>query len=81
MKNNIKFLNLTQDPFDLFAEWFSLAEKKEINDPNAMNLSTLDSDLQPSSRIVLMKSNKPKPTQYSRIMRANISESSMMMRE
>jgi len=55
MKNNIKFLNLEDDPYDLFNEWYELAKKNEINDPNAMNLSTVNQNFQPSSRMVLMK--------------------------
>ena len=30
--------------------------QKELNDPNAMNLSTVSKNLKPSSRIVLLKS-------------------------
>ena len=43
------------DPFDLFKQWFEEASDKEINDPNAMNLSTVSKDLKPSSRMVLLK--------------------------
>ena len=43
------------DPLDLFKLWFEEASNKEINDPNAMNLSTVSSDLKPSSRMVLLK--------------------------
>ncbi|MBI29554.1 MAG: pyridoxamine 5'-phosphate oxidase [Pelagibacteraceae bacterium] len=56
MKNNNKILNLGRDPFNLFKQWFLLAEKKEINDPNAVNLSTVNKKNRPSSRMVLMKS-------------------------
>ena len=56
MENNNNILNLNRDPFDLFNKWFSLAKKKEINDPNAMNLSTVSDNLQPTSRLVLLKS-------------------------
>ena len=56
MEKNTKILTLERNPFDLFNEWYQLAKKKEINDPNAMNLSTLNKHLQPSSRMVLMKS-------------------------
>ena len=44
-----------QDPFVLFKKWYDLACKTEINDPNAMTLSTLSNN-QPSSRVVLLKS-------------------------
>ncbi len=56
MKNDNKILVLNQNPFELFRKWFSMAVKKELNDPNAMNLSTVDAKFQPSSRMVLMKS-------------------------
>ncbi len=44
-----------KDPFILFKKWYDLACKTEINDPNAMTLSTLSNN-QPSSRVVLLKS-------------------------
>ena len=44
-----------KDPFVLFKKWYDLACKTEINDPNAMTLSTLSNN-QPSSRVVLLKS-------------------------
>ena len=56
MKNNRKILTLNRNPLNLFQEWYLQAEKNEINDPNAMDLSTVGKDLKPSSRIVLMKS-------------------------
>ena len=56
MTENIDLLNLDTDPFKLFTQWFTEASKKEINDPNAMNISTISDDLKPSSRMVLMKS-------------------------
>ncbi len=43
------------NPFDLFAEWLSLAEKKEVNDPNAMAVATVDKDGLPDIRMVLLK--------------------------
>ena len=44
-----------KDPFVLFKKWYDLACKTEINDPNAMTLSTISNN-QPSSRVVLLKS-------------------------
>ena len=44
-----------KDPFILFKKWYDLACETEINDPNAMTLSTINNN-QPSSRVVLMKS-------------------------
>ena len=43
------------NPIIQFEEWFNLASSKEINDPNAMCLSTVSSDNKPHSRMVLLK--------------------------
>ena len=51
---NKSFLDL-DDPFELFEEWFELAKKKEINDPNALALGTASKDGIPSVRMVLLK--------------------------
>lgn len=45
----------TSEPFDLFATWFADAKAKEINDPNAMALATVDADGMPDVRMVLLK--------------------------
>ena len=54
----LKHKNLIEhikDPFLLFKNWYDLACETEINDPNAMTLSTILNN-QPSSRVVLLKS-------------------------
>jgi len=43
------------NPIDLFKNWFRKAEEKEINDPNAVALGTVDQNNQPSVRMVLLK--------------------------
>jgi len=43
------------DPLELFKIWMDEAEKKEINDPNAMSLATSSDINEPSVRIVLLK--------------------------
>lgn len=48
------FLQAT-DPWSLFVEWYSAAVAREINDPNAMSLATVDMDGFPNVRIVLLK--------------------------
>ena len=48
------FLDL-DDPFQLFEEWFEVAKKKEINDPNALSLGTASKEGVPSVRMVLLK--------------------------
>lgn len=43
------------DPLALFSRWFEAAKTKEINDPNAMTVATVDEDGLPSARMVLLK--------------------------
>ena len=43
------------DPILLFKKWLSEAEKKEIRDPNAMQLATVSKNGMPSVRTVLLK--------------------------
>ena len=44
-----------ENPIDLFKNWFSKAEEKEINDPNAVAVATSDKNHQPNVRMVLLK--------------------------
>ncbi|MCE1235000.1 MAG: pyridoxamine 5'-phosphate oxidase [Hyphomicrobiales bacterium] len=43
------------EPFRLFAEWLKDAEAKEINDPNAMAIASVDETGMPDVRMVLLK--------------------------
>jgi len=43
------------DPIELFKIWMSEAEKKEINDPNALSLATTNQKNEPSVRMILLK--------------------------
>lgn len=43
------------EPLALFSEWFEIAKKKEVNDPNAMTLATVDAGGLPNARMVLLK--------------------------
>ena len=43
------------DPIQLFQTWFDEAKKKELRDPNAMQLATVSKDGMPSVRTVLLK--------------------------
>lgn len=47
------------DPFSLFAAWFSEASRSEPADPDAMALATIDDDGLPDVRIVLLKGFGP----------------------
>ena len=55
MKEKKLIINSSNNPFSLFKEWFDEAQKNEINDANAMNLSTISKSNLPSSRMVLLK--------------------------
>ena len=46
---------MSSDPFPLFDAWYAEARASEINDSNAMTLSTADAAGRPSSRMVLLK--------------------------
>ena len=52
-------IDFNLNPFELFAIWYDLAFQTEINDPNAMTLSTISNN-KPSSRVVLLKSHDEK---------------------
>ena len=42
------------EPFALFEAWFNEAKTREINDPNAMTLATVDDTGTPNARMVLL---------------------------
>jgi len=46
---------MSSDPFPLFDAWYAEARASELNDSNAMTLSTADATGRPSSRMVLLK--------------------------
>ena len=57
-QNSLGLDNCFEDeanPIVLFKKWFSVAEKSEINDPNALSLATSTSNGIPSVRMVLLK--------------------------
>ena len=56
MTEKKNLINSNEDPIVLFGKWFEEAKQKEVNNSNAMNLSTVSKDSKPSSRIVLLKS-------------------------
>jgi pyridoxamine 5'-phosphate oxidase len=43
------------DPFEIARRWLAEAEPAEVNDPNAIALSTVDADGLPNARMVLLK--------------------------
>ncbi len=47
-------INDQLDPFDVFTQWLLEARESEVNDANAMTLSTLDETGMPDSRIMLL---------------------------
>lgn len=53
--NERKGIFAGDDPFEIARRWMSEAETQEVNDPNAMALSTVDADGLPNVRMVLLK--------------------------
>jgi len=47
------------EPIDLFQDWLALADKKEVNDANAMTIATATPGGVPSARMVLLKDADP----------------------
>ena len=43
------------NPFEIARSWLAEAEEAELNDPNAIALSTVDADGMPNARMVLLK--------------------------
>ena len=57
-QNSLGLDNCFEDeanPVDLFKKWFAVAEKSEINDPNALSVATSSKEGIPSGRMVLLK--------------------------
>jgi pyridoxamine 5'-phosphate oxidase len=52
---NLGNLDACEDPFAMFRQWFDEARAREINDPEAMALATVDADGLPDVRMVLCK--------------------------
>lgn len=46
---------VADEPFSLFRQWLDEATRSEMNDPNAMALSTVDAEGMPNVRMVLLK--------------------------
>ena len=43
------------EPIEIVRRWFSEAKASEVNDPDAVALSTVDSEGMPNVRMVLMR--------------------------
>lgn len=54
-RGRLEGASLPEDPMVLFDRWLIEARSASLPDPTAMNLSTVDSQGRPSSRIVLLK--------------------------
>ena len=52
-------MDIADDPFALFDDWYIKARETEINDSNAMALATADAEGRPSVRMVLLKGHGP----------------------
>jgi len=55
-KHKLNKESLDEDPLVLFKAWFEeVSKSKEVKEPNAMTLSTVDSSNTPRNRVVLLK--------------------------
>ena len=54
-KGELHEAHVHPDPFAQFTTWFKEAQASQLNEPNAMFLSTISSSGRPSGRIVLLK--------------------------
>ena len=54
-QDNLPLIEKTADPFTLFETWFQEAQRAELNDPDAMVLTTATPEGRPSSRVILLK--------------------------
>src|SRR5688572_10774416 len=54
-KASLDVSTILPDPIEQFEKWFQEAVEAEVLEPNAMNLSTINVNNRPSSRIVLLK--------------------------
>ena len=58
-KFNLNENSISKDPIILFKEWFDeVCDSKQIIEPNAMTLSTVDRNNSPTNRVVLLKKFK-----------------------
>jgi pyridoxamine 5'-phosphate oxidase len=55
-KGNLDEKTLPETPYDLFGTWFKQVIEEKFPEPYAMTISTVDKDLQPSSRVVYLRS-------------------------
>ncbi|MCJ8008381.1 pyridoxal 5'-phosphate synthase [Lederbergia wuyishanensis] len=47
--------DVPEDPHELFIEWLHIAIKKEVPEPHAMTLSTIDGNGHPDARVLILK--------------------------
>lgn len=46
---------IPENPMELFRDWYAAAEKEEQGEVNAFTIATVDANLKPTSRVVLLK--------------------------
>jgi len=54
-KKELLEATIPENPMELYRDWYSEAEQQEQGEVNAFTLATVGKDLQPSSRVVLLK--------------------------
>lgn len=53
--DNFNTNDVPEDPHELFIEWLHIAIRKEVPEPHAMTLSTIDSNGHPDARVLILK--------------------------
>ena len=80
--NNLSYKDLKKNPFDQFNIWLNDAVNNKIKDPNAMVLSTYNSIIGVTSRVVLLKEIKENSfiffTNYNSLKAKQISENNIV---
>lgn len=59
LRGGLRRKDLSDDPFKQFEKWLDQAIESGIKDPIAMTLATVDRNMQPSQRMVLLKQASP----------------------
>ena len=52
---DLDVFQVAENPINQFKKWFQEALDAELQEPNAMNVSTVSSEGKPTSRILLLK--------------------------
>ena len=63
-QHSLNETDVVSNPLRQFERWFDQALKAQVMEANAFNLTTIDSDGKPHSRMVLLKGLTPKGFEF-----------------